>query len=224
MSSRDWRESFLDICRNFIYYWLRLYYASTLNQPLWPGEGSLSGLWQYRLTLNLRSEVEWKWKSFSRVQLTATAWNSPGWNTGVGSFSLLRGSSPPRPPTLQADSLPTEPQGKPKNPGVSSLSLLQVIFLTQELNRGFLHCRHVLYQLSYKGRQLRRKSSPKWKLMQKHCTHPLDLAFVLETSKLADCLNVIISPWFSFSKWEVGEDAWEPASSFLKVYLFLIEG
>ena len=34
----------------------------------------------------------------------------------------------PRPPTLQADSLPAEPQGKPKNTGVSSLSLLQQIF------------------------------------------------------------------------------------------------
>ena len=30
--------------------------------------------------------------------------------------------------------------GKPKNIGVGSLSLLQGIFLTQELNRGLLHC------------------------------------------------------------------------------------
>ena len=42
----------------------------------------------------------------------------------------------PRSPELQADSLPAEPQGKPKNPGVGSLSLLQRIFLTQESNRG----------------------------------------------------------------------------------------
>ena len=33
---------------------------------------------------------------------------------------------------LQADSLPAEPQGKPKNTGVGSLSLFQRIFLTQE--------------------------------------------------------------------------------------------
>ena len=33
----------------------------------------------------------------------------------------------------------------------SSLSLLQWIFLTQELNWGFLHCRQILYQLSYQG-------------------------------------------------------------------------
>ena len=52
---------------------------------------------------------------------------------------------------LQEDSLSTEPQGKPKYTGVGSLSLLQWIFLTQELNRGLLHCRRILYQLSYQG-------------------------------------------------------------------------
>ena len=40
----------------------------------------------------------------------------------------------PRSPTLQVDSLPAEPQGKPKNTRVGSLSLLQGIFLTQESN------------------------------------------------------------------------------------------
>ena len=57
----------------------------------------------------------------------------------------------PRSPALQADSLSAEPQGEPKNTGVGSLSLLQQIFLTQELNRGLLHCRKILYQLSYDG-------------------------------------------------------------------------
>ena len=33
---------------------------------------------------------------------------------------------------------------------MGSLSLLQRIFLTQELNQGLLHCRHILYPLSYK--------------------------------------------------------------------------
>ena len=51
-------------------------------------------------------------------------------------------------PTLQVDSLPAEPQWKP-NTGVGSLSLLQRIFPTQESNRGLLHCRGILYQLSY---------------------------------------------------------------------------
>ena len=57
----------------------------------------------------------------------------------------------PRSPALQADSLPAEPQGKPRSTGVGSLSLLQQTFLTQESNHSLLHCRRILYQLSYKG-------------------------------------------------------------------------
>ena len=38
-----------------------------------------------------------------------------------------------------------------KNTGVGSLSLLQWIFLIQESNWGLLHCRWILYQLSYQG-------------------------------------------------------------------------
>ena len=46
-------------------------------------------------------------------------WNSPGQNTGECSHSLLQGNLPnpgikPRSPTLQADSLPAEPQGSPR--------------------------------------------------------------------------------------------------------------
>ena len=41
----------------------------------------------------------------------------------------------PSSPTLQADSWPAEPQGKPKKSGVGSLSLLQQTFPNQELNR-----------------------------------------------------------------------------------------
>ena len=55
----------------------------------------------------------------------------------------------PRYPALQPDYCPTEPQGKSKNTGVDNLSLLQWIFLTQESNWGLLHCRQILYQLSY---------------------------------------------------------------------------
>ena len=57
----------------------------------------------------------------------------------------------PRSPTLQADSLPAELPRKPKNTCLGSLSLLQQIFPTQELNQGLLHCRQILYQLSYQG-------------------------------------------------------------------------
>ena len=58
----------------------------------------------------------------------------------------------PRSPMLQADSLPAEPQGKPKNTGVGLLSLLQWIFPTQELNQGLPYCSWILYQLNQKGR------------------------------------------------------------------------
>ena len=70
-----------------------------------------------------------------------------------------KGSSQPRDrtqvshiaPASQADSLPAEPQGKPKNTGVGSLSLLHGIFPTQESNPGLPHCRRILNQLSYQG-------------------------------------------------------------------------
>ena len=54
----------------------------------------------------------------------------------------------PRSPALQVDSFPAELQGKPKNTGVGSLSLLYWIFPTQEPNWGLLYCRWTLDQLS----------------------------------------------------------------------------
>ena len=99
-----------------------------------------------------------------RPQGLYSTWNSPGQNAGVGSLSLLQGIFPtqgsnPALPTLQADSLPAEPQGKPKNTGVGSLSLLQGSLPTQELNQGLLHCRWILYQLSYQGSTICNKSN-----------------------------------------------------------------
>ena len=38
-----------------------------------------------------------------------------------------------------------------QNMGVGSLSLLKGIFPTQGSNQGLLHCRQILYQLSYQG-------------------------------------------------------------------------
>ena len=66
-------------------------------------------------------------------------------------MSSSRGSSQPRAPASQGSSLPSEPPGKPKNTGVGRLSLLQGIFLIQELNWGLLHFRRIPYQLSYVG-------------------------------------------------------------------------
>ena len=82
--------------------------------------------------------------------------DSPGRILEWVAMSSSRGSSQPRDQIqvsrIAADSLPSEPPGKPKNTGVGSVSLLQGIFLTQGLNRDLLHCRLILYQLSYQGR------------------------------------------------------------------------
>ena len=81
--------------------------------------------------------------------------DSPYKNTGVSCHALIQGVFPTRDQIqvfhMQANSLPSEPPGKPMNTGVGSLSLLQGIFLTQELNWGLLPCRGILYQLSYQG-------------------------------------------------------------------------
>ena len=58
--------------------------------------------------------------------------------------------------SIVSDSLqprgPYSPRNSPgKNTGVGSLSFLQGIFPTQGSNRGLLHCRQSLYQLSYEG-------------------------------------------------------------------------
>ena len=85
--------------------------------------------------------------------------DSPGKNNGLPCPPLGDLPNPgtePRSLALQADYLPSEPPGKPKDTGVGSLSLLQGIFPTQELKRGLLHCRWILYQLSYQGSPLHR--------------------------------------------------------------------
>ena len=55
----------------------------------------------------------------------------------------------PKSPALQADSLLSEPSGKPKNTGVGSLALLQGNCPTRGSNPGLPHCRWILYQLSH---------------------------------------------------------------------------
>ena len=49
-------------------------------------------------------------------------------------FPFSRESHQPRAPTVQVDSLPAEPQGKPKSTEVGWLSLLQGSFPTQKSN------------------------------------------------------------------------------------------
>ena len=50
---------------------------------------------------------------------------------------------------------PWTPWNSPgQNTGMGSLSLLQRIFPTQELNQGLLNCTWIIYQLSYVGKTL----------------------------------------------------------------------
>ena len=104
---------------------------------------------------------KWKWKSFSHARLFVTPWtiqskefSRPEYWNGWPFTSLRDLPNPgnkPRSPPLHADSLPAELRGKSKDTGMGSLSLLQRIFPTQESNHGLLHCRSILYQLSYQG-------------------------------------------------------------------------
>ena len=79
-------------------------------------------------------------------------WNSPGQNIRVGSLLLLQGIFPSQGSNqglrIVGGFFTAEPQGKTEYTGVGNLSLLQQIFLTQELNCGLLHCRQILYHLS----------------------------------------------------------------------------
>ena len=109
-----------------------------------------------------------------------------------------------RSPALQVDSLPAKPAGKPKNTGVGSLSLLQQIFLTQESNRGLLHCRWILYQLSYQGSPNQRGIIMMVAL--KVCcedTKRQDVSYKLK-SVLCDCFLQWIYSWIHHKEF----DAW----------------
>ena len=76
-----------------------------------------------------------KWKSLGHVRLFVTQWTIQSmefsrWEYWSGQPFPSPGDLPnpgiePRSPTLQADSLLAEPQGKPKSTGVNSLALQQ---------------------------------------------------------------------------------------------------
>ena len=72
-------------------------------------------------------------------------------------WACVRGKSLQLCPTL-CDPMNCNPPGSSdhgdspgKNTGVGCHALLQGIFLPQESNQGLLHCRWILYQLSYQG-------------------------------------------------------------------------
>ena len=66
-------------------------------------------------------------------------------------FSMQSESRSVVPNSLRPHGLSSPWNSPGQNTGVGSRSLLQWIFLTQESNWGLLHCRQILYQLSYQG-------------------------------------------------------------------------
>ena len=109
-----------------------------LLQGIFPTQGSSPGLSHCRQILYHLSQQGWY---IGRTAMPSSR-RKRGFPNSV---------TEPRSPALQADSLPAEPTGKPKNTGVGSQSLLQDNCLTQESIQGLLHCRQILYQLSYQG-------------------------------------------------------------------------
>ena len=73
------------------------------------------------------------------------------WVAMTSSRDIRNPGIEPRYPSLQMDPLMTEQSGKPRNTGAGSPYVLQGIFTTQESNQDLMHCRRILYQLSYQG-------------------------------------------------------------------------
>ena len=89
------------------------------------------------------------------------------------------------PDSLQPDGLYSSWNSPGQNIGVGSLSLFQGIFLTQELNHGLLHCRWILYQLSYEGSS--NMYAKDMLIYGKHCFKVIskgDLFFICKSRKI----------------------------------------
>ena len=104
----------------------RTTWASIINSN--PGRNSSHGASKVKvkvtqLCLTLCDPMDYRvhWILQARILEWVKPFPSPGDLPNLG--------IEPRSPMLQADSLPAEPPGKPKNTGVGSLSLLQWIFL-----------------------------------------------------------------------------------------------
>ena len=117
-------------------------------------------------------------------------------NTGMGCYTLLQGIFAtqglyPALPHHEWIFSPTEPPGKPKNTGVGSPSLLHGIFPMQELNQGLLHCRQILYQLSY-------QRCPVPFLIRSKSERASQMALVVKNppTKARDITDAVSIPWW----------------------------
>ena len=121
-----------------------------------------------------------KWSDMKVIQSCLTHCNSMDYKVhGIlqarilvcVAFSFFRGSSQSRDWTQVshiAGRFFTCWATKPKYTGVGSLSLLQPIFPTQELNRSLLYCRQTLYQQNFQGSPISKKTKTKTKTKKNH--------------------------------------------------------
>ena len=119
-----------------------------------------------RLFLSSRVESATKCKpSWVVFQVLLSSWKQKqGKDTGVDkSHNICRSTMHEKVkvtqlcPTLWPNGLYSPWNSPGQNTGVGSRSLLQCIFLTQELNCSLLHCRQIPYQLSYQGSPMHAK-------------------------------------------------------------------
>ena len=118
-----------------------------------------------------------KWKSLSESPTfwDPTDYSLPGSSVqGILQVRILKwtaisfstGSSRPRDRTQvpQKDPLPSEPPGKPRTLEWVAYPLSRGVFPTQELNRGLLTHRWILYQLSHRKAHILKEINPKYSL------------------------------------------------------------
>ena len=94
--------------------------------------------------LHIVGHLPWKFISLFSAQDLGFPGDSVGKESGGESRSVMSDS-------LWPHGLYSPLNSPGQNTGVGSLSILQGVFLTQESNRGLLHCRRILYHLSYQG-------------------------------------------------------------------------
>ena len=142
----------------------------------WGGkESDMTGWLSHTAIVTLLYIVLYYVWSFNRVWLFETPWtvaHQAPLSMGILQVRILEWFAMPssrgfshteiksRFPTLQVDSLPSKPPGKPKNNGVGSPSLLQGISLTQVSTQGLLYCRRSFCQLNYQRNSMQYITSP----------------------------------------------------------------